>query len=151
VDAFLLKLVVRLLHTFAAAFVVGGGVFLWAQLAAGARLAAAGDVPANRATGLPTEEQRVLTPAGEPAASHLGAAIMVYEWGFWGAVGLLAVTGIGVAFLVVFSAWRTLVVARNAGRTGNTPDLLRTGSTLYGATAALTLGVMALAVRLAHP
>jgi putative copper export protein len=101
------------------------------------------------------------------------AAAAVYEWGFWIAVGLLAMTGIGnlaafgaalpgqqtdyggrlltklaaVAVLVVFSAWRTLVVARGVHRLGRMNRLIRT---LYGITAALAAGVLALAVRLAH-
>ncbi|MGH2369859.1 MAG: hypothetical protein ACRDI2_16890, partial [Chloroflexota bacterium] len=78
VDPSLLKYLVRLVHTGAAAFMVGGAVLVWAQLAVGSGGAEA-------------------EPGAWPAA-----LARRYEWGFWPAVGLLAMTGIGN--LAVFGA-----------------------------------------------
>ena len=96
-----------------------------------------------------------------------------YEWLFWGAMGVMLVTGVGnlgalgapgpatrwgrlltvklalVAALVLGSALRTLVVGRLRGRTRDA-SAVRSLRRLYGATTLVLLGVVVLAEVLAH-
>lgn len=95
-----------------------------------------------------------------------------YEWGFWAALGVLAVTGVGnlgavgapgpatdwgrtflvkllvVLAVVVGSAVRTLAVARVGD--GGHPAQLQSVGRLYGVTTAALLAVVVLAEVLAH-
>jgi hypothetical protein len=96
-----------------------------------------------------------------------------YEWIFWAAIGLQAMTGVGnlgafgdalpasasgwgtklivklvaVLALAVLSVPRTLAVVAMAGTKRPQPDLL---SALYGGTSLFVVGVAGLAVWLAH-
>jgi hypothetical protein len=96
-----------------------------------------------------------------------------YEWIFWAAIGLQAMTGVGnlgafgdalpasasgwgtklivklvaVLGLAVLSVPRTLAVVAMAGAKRPQPDLL---SALYGGTAIFVIGIAGLAVWLAH-
>ena len=96
-----------------------------------------------------------------------------YEWIFWAAIGLQAMTGVGnlgafgdalpasasgwgtklivklvaVLALAVLSGPRTLAVVAMAGTQRPQPDLL---SALYGGTAIFVVGIAGLAVWLAH-
>ena len=96
-----------------------------------------------------------------------------YEWIFWAAIGLQAMTGVGnlgafgnalpapasrwgttlilklvaVLALAVLSLPRTLAVVAMAGGRRPQPDLL---SALYGGTAVFVVGIAGLAVWLAH-
>ena len=96
-----------------------------------------------------------------------------YEWIFWAAIGLQAMTGVGnlgafgdalpasasgwgtklivklvaVLALAVLSVPRTLAVVAMAGTQRPQPDLL---SALYGGTAIFVVGIAGLAVWLAH-
>ena len=122
----------------------------------------------------------VLALAAHPNADAPDSMVDVairYEWIFWAAAGVLAMTGIGnlasfgadlsqpsspwgatlmlklgsVLALVVLSLPRTLAVARMSGSTG----ALATGFStklrnLYGATTAAFATILALAVWLAH-
>jgi hypothetical protein len=178
-DAVLLKYLVRLVHTAAAAFVVGGAAVLWAQ---SVRVGLASQHASEPESWLPASASPLGASGNGDRSSTIaagsarpfGAAVVRYEQGFWAAVGLLTMTGIGnlavfgaalpggqtdwgarlltklaaVAVLVVFSAYRTLVVARGAGGSGPACRLL---AALYGATAFLSLVVLGLAVSLAHP
>jgi len=115
-------------------------------------------------------------PGADSAKSALGVAVR-YEWIFWGAAGVLAMTGIGnlaafgaglatsetpwgttlllklgtVLVLVVLSLPRTLAAARlrgSAGPMGAAP--FATLRSLYGATAGTFALILALAIWLAH-
>ncbi len=179
-----MKYAVRLVHTVAAALVVGGTVLLWAQLA----------LPQARGDGGHTRDPgNTATTGVSPVAPVTLWGCVAYEWGCWTALGLLVMTGIGnlavfgaalpgaetdwgqrllfklagVAVLVLFSAWRTLVVARHAGpwpvlglapapssepsRNARRGSPGRTLRNVYGVTALLSTGVLALAAWLAHP
>ena len=96
-----------------------------------------------------------------------------YEWIFWAAIGVQAMTGVGnlgafgdalpasasgwgtklivklvaVLALAVLSVPRTLAVVAMAGTQRPQPDLL---SALYGGTAIFVVGIAGLAVWLAH-
>ncbi|MEA2669422.1 MAG: hypothetical protein QOJ33_2356 [Chloroflexota bacterium] len=96
-----------------------------------------------------------------------------YEWIFWAAIGLQAMTGVGnlgafgdalpasasgwgtklivklvaVLALAVLSVPRTLAVVAMGGTKRPQPDLL---SALYGGTAIFVIGIAGLAVWLAH-
>jgi putative copper export protein len=115
-------------------------------------------------------------PAGDSAGAALSVALR-YEWLFWAAAGVLAMTGIGnlaafgagllgpatnwgttlllklgsVVLLVVLSLPRTLAVARLSASPGAmTAGLVRTLRNLYGATAGAFAVILALAIWLAH-
>ena len=122
----------------------------------------------------------VLALSTRPGTDSAGAVIAVavrYEWLFWAAAGVLAMTGIGnlaafgaallgpatnwgatlllklgsVLALVVLSLPRTLAVARISGTAGGTaPGSVTTLRNLYGATTAAFAAILALAVWLAH-
>jgi hypothetical protein len=122
----------------------------------------------------------VLALAARPGVATASALVGVavrYEWLFWGAAGVLAMTGIGnvaafgagladpstpwgatlmlklgsVLALVVLSLPRTLAVARMSGSAGMTvsglPVRLRN---LYGSTTGAFAVILALAIWLAH-
>lgn len=143
-----LHLVVRAVHVLAVAVLLGGAIVAWLALRQ-------------------FDRSRQARPAREVA--------MAYEWSFWGAIGLLVMTGVGnlgafgsvlpdgttawgrtltgklalaLAFLLG-SMIRTLAVTAWAGRTnGRTmPDGLRAS---YAATAAVLVVLLALAEVLAH-
>ncbi len=115
-------------------------------------------------------------PNGGTAAAVLGVALR-YEWMFWGAAGLLAMTGIGnlaafggallgpatnwgttlllklgsVLALVILSLPRTLAVARMSAQTRATAaGSVVTLRNLYGATASAFAVILAFAIWLAH-
>jgi len=120
----------------------------------------------------------VLALATRPGADSAGAIVGVairYEWIFWAAAGVLAMTGIGnlaafgaallgpatnwgvtlllklgsVLTLVVLSLPRTLAVARmSAGPIA--PSVMIAVRNLYGATTGAFAAILALAVWLAH-
>jgi putative copper export protein len=121
----------------------------------------------------------VLALATRPGAASATAVVGVavrYEWLFWAAAGVLAMTGIGnlasfgaallgpgtnwgatlvlklgsVITLVVLSLPRTLAVARMSASTGATTGLVMTLRNLYGATAGAFAAILALAIWLAH-
>jgi putative copper export protein len=115
-------------------------------------------------------------PAPETQNAVVGVAIR-YEWIFWAAAGVLAMTGIGnlaafgadlsgpatpwgttlmlklgsVLALVVLSLPRTLAVARMSGSTGPlAAGVIRRLRNLYGATTGAFAMILALAIWLAH-
>lgn len=115
-------------------------------------------------------------PGVDTASALVGVAVR-YEWLFWGAAGVLAMTGIGnlaafgagladpstpwgttlvlklgsVLALVVLSLPRTLAVARMSGPTGTmVSDVLVRLRNLYGATTGAFAAILALAIWLAH-
>jgi putative copper export protein len=114
-------------------------------------------------------------PGVDSAAAVLGVAVR-YEWLFWAAAGVLAMTGIGnlasfgaallgpatnwgttlllklgsVLALVVLSLPRTLAVARISASSDATTASIVTVRNLYGATAGAFAVILALAVWLAH-
>jgi putative copper export protein len=117
-----------------------------------------------------------IRPAVDSARTVAGVAIR-YEWMFWAAAGVLAMTGIGnlaafgagllgpatnwgatlllklgsVLALVVLSVPRTLAVARISASTGgNAQGSVTTMRNLYGATTGAFAVILALAVWLAH-
>jgi len=122
----------------------------------------------------------VLALATRPGADSAGAVVAVairYEWIFWAAAGVLAMTGIGnlaafgagllgpatdwgatlllklgsVLALVVLSLPRTLAVARISASIGEAaPGSFITLRNLYGATTGAFAVILALAVWLAH-
>jgi putative copper export protein len=121
----------------------------------------------------------VLALAARPGADSAGAVVSVairYEWMFWVAAGVLAMTGIGnlaafgaallgpstnwgatlllklgsVLALVILSLPRTLAVARVRASTTPNPDSVTTLRNLYGATTGAFAFVLALAIWLAH-
>ncbi len=122
----------------------------------------------------------VLALSTRPGTDAAGAVIAVavrYEWLFWAAAGVLAMTGIGnlaafgaallgpatdwgatlllklgsVLALVVLSLPRTLAVARISASTGGTAlGSVTTLRNLYGATSGAFAVILALAVWLAH-
>jgi len=122
----------------------------------------------------------VLALSTRPGAVSAGAIVGVairYEWIFWAAAGVLAMTGIGnlaafgaallgpatnwgvtlllklgsVLTLVVLSLPRTLAVARISAGTGlNAATSVNTLRNLYGATTGAFAVILALAVWLAH-
>jgi len=122
----------------------------------------------------------VLALSTRPGAVSAGAIVGVairYEWIFWAAAGVLAMTGIGnlaafgaallgpatnwgvtlllklgsVLTLVVLSLPRTLAVARISATTGlNAATSVNTLRNLYGATTGAFAVILALAVWLAH-
>ena len=113
---------------------------------------------------------------GLDAASGVIAVATRYEWLFWGAAGVLAMTGIGnlaafgaallgprtdwgetltwkltlVLLLVVLSLPRTLAVARMSASGGGAPGAVIAVRNLYGATTATFAVILGLAVWLAH-
>jgi len=115
-------------------------------------------------------------PAADSASAVVGVAIR-YEWMFWAAAGVLAMTGIGnlaafgvgllgpatnwgatlllklgsVLTLVVLSLPRTLAVARISATTpASHPASVTTLRNLYGATTGAFAVILALAIWLAH-
>ena len=122
----------------------------------------------------------VLALAIRPGSLAAGAVVGValrYEWIFWAAAGVLAMTGIGnlaafgadlsgpstpwgatlvlklgsVLALVVFSLPRTLAVARLSGSTGAIATVVVTRlRNLYAATTGAFAVILGLAVWLAH-
>jgi putative copper export protein len=121
----------------------------------------------------------VLALSARPGADSASAVISVairYEWMFWAAAGVLAMTGIGnlaafgpallgpatnwgatfvlklgsVLTLVVMSLPRSLAVARMSSTGGNARASVTTVRNLYGATTAAFAVILALAVWLAH-
>ena len=122
----------------------------------------------------------VLALATRPGADSAGAVVAVairYEWIFWAAAGVLAMTGIGnlaafgaallgpstdwgatfmsklalVLVLVVLSLPRTLAVARiGASPEGDAHASVTALRNLYGATTGAFAVILALAVWLAH-
>jgi putative copper export protein len=122
----------------------------------------------------------VLALATRPDVDSASAVVAVairYEWIFWGAAGVLAMTGIGnlaafgagllgpstdwgatlmlklglVLLLVLLSLPRTLAVARIGALVGSTPHGSVTRlRNLYGATTGAFAVILALAVWLAH-
>jgi putative copper export protein len=148
-DPNLLHLTIRWLHVAAMATAFGGAVSVLAL---------------------------VTHPGASPTSAVVSVAIR-YEWIFWAAAGVLAMTGIGnvaafgaallgpstdwgatfmvklasVLMLVVLSLPRTLAVARISAAVG--VDAHRSVTTLrnlYGATAGAFAVILALAVWLAH-
>ena len=122
----------------------------------------------------------VLALSTRPGADSASAVVSVairYEWIFWAAAGVLAMTGIGnlaafgtgllgpatswgatlllklgsVLALVVLSLPRTLAVARISATTrGTAPNSVTTLRNLYAATSGAFAVILALAVWLAH-
>jgi len=122
----------------------------------------------------------VLALSTRPGVDSGGAVVSValrYEWLFWAAAGVLAMTGIGnlaafgagllgpatnwgatlvlklgsVLALVVLSLPRTLAVARISALSGpSASGSIRTIRNLYGATTGAFAVILALAVWLAH-
>jgi len=114
-------------------------------------------------------------PGVDSAIAVLGVAVR-YEWLFWAAAGVLAMTGIGnlaafgaallgpatnwgatlllklgsVLTLVVLSLPRTLAVARMSASSEVTTASVVTVRNLYGATTGAFAVILALAVWLAH-
>jgi hypothetical protein len=114
-------------------------------------------------------------PGVETGSAVVGVAIR-YEWIFWAAAGLLAMTGIGnlaafgaglsgpatpwgttlllklgsVLALVIVSLPRTLAVARLRAGSTMAPGVVITLRNLYGATAGAFAVTLALAIWLAH-
>jgi putative copper export protein len=115
------------------------------------------------------------TRPGIDSASAVVAVAVRYEWLFWAAAGVLAMTGIGnlaafgaallgpatdwgmtlllklgsVLALVVFSLPRTLAVARmSAGPIA--PSVVIAVRNLYGATTGAFAAILAMAIWLAH-
>lgn len=145
---------IRWLHVFGMALVLGGAVLAWGAI-------------------------RRLSETGNPSGRRLAVAIAeTYETVFWGAVGVLVMTGVGnlgtlapavptssspwgrillakllslLAFLAL-SLLRTLVVHR-VGRTdaaGPASNDVRLLRLSYGATSLYAVGLLALAEVLAH-
>jgi putative copper export protein len=147
-DPHVLHLAIRWLHVAAMATAFGGAIMV-------STLAARGGVDFARA----------LLPAA-----------LRYEWIFWAAAGVLAMTGIGnlaafgasllgpatswgttlllklgsVLALVILSLPRTLAVARLGAATASPAASLVTIRNLYGATTAAFAIILALAIWLAH-
>ncbi|MEK6208665.1 MAG: CopD family protein [Chloroflexota bacterium] len=122
----------------------------------------------------------VLALSTRPGVDSAGAVVAVairYEWIFWAAAGVLAMTGIGnlaafgaallgpatdwgatlllklgsVLALVILSLPRTLAVARmSASIGGNAHGSVTTLRNLYAATTAAFAVILALAIWLAH-
>jgi hypothetical protein len=114
-------------------------------------------------------------PGVDSARAVMGVAVR-YEWMFWAAAGVLAMTGIGnlaafgaallgpatdwgttlvlklgaVLALVILSLPRTFAVARMSASTGATPANTIALRNLYGATTTAFATILALAVWLAH-
>lgn len=148
------SLVIRTVHVLAVALAVGGAVLVWGFVRVGARSAR----PSN--------------------GSQVLALARTYEWVFWGAFGLLVVTGVGnlgsfapgvpapgtrwgtvllaklvvILGLLVLSVPRTLAVCRHGNGEPNLagPDGLARLRQAYGATAVALVAVLALAMVLAH-
>jgi hypothetical protein len=121
----------------------------------------------------------VLALSTRPGADSAGAVLAVairYEWIFWAAAGVLAMTGIGnlaafgaalsgpatnwgitlglklgsVLALVILSLPRTLTVARMSASVAMAPGMVIAVRNLYGATTGAFAVILALAVWLAH-
>ena len=117
------------------------------------------------------------TRSGGLSASAMMAVAMRYEWLFWAAAGVLAMTGIGnlaafgpallgpstdwgatltvklgsVLALIILSLPRTLAVARmSVAAEAVAPNAIVTVRNLYGATTAAFVLILALAVWLAN-
>jgi hypothetical protein len=116
------------------------------------------------------------TRPGVDSASAVVAVAVRYEWLFWAAAGVLAMTGIGnlaafgaallgprtdwgetlmwklglVLLLVVLSLPRTLAVARMSASGPIAPGVVIAVRNLYGATTATFAVILGLAVWLAH-
>ncbi|WP_435359552.1 hypothetical protein [Haloarchaeobius sp. DFWS5] len=141
-----MALLVRLLHVLAAALLSGGAAVVWLQFR---------------------------TATGE-SEGHLLSAATGYEWLFWGALGLVAMTGVGnlgslapgvplpdtrwgtvlagkfvllLAF-VLLSVVRSLVVIR--ARSVDSADATHTLQTAYGVTTLSLLALLSLGEVLAH-
>lgn len=155
VDEQTVKLAVRWLHVVAMAVMVGGGLLV---------------------TAVALHRGRSSRPHAHPPL--LAAAAETYEWAFWGALAVGVMTGIGnlgafgaglpppisgwgsqliiklglVLALLVFSVERTLVVSRllASSVTIVPPRVWRIVAGMYVATVLLTLGILAVAVGLAH-
>src|SRR5438067_124267 len=121
----------------------------------------------------------VLTLSARPGIESTNAVVAValrYEWLFWAAAGVLAMTGIGnlaafgaallgpatnwgvtlllklgsVLALIVLSLPRTLAVSRISASSGNAATSITTLRNLYGATTGALAVILAMAVWLAH-
>jgi putative copper export protein len=121
----------------------------------------------------------VLALSTRPGVDSAGAAVAVavrYEWLFWAAAGVLAMTGIGnlaafgaallgpatdwgmtlvlklgsVLALVVLSLPRTLAVARMSASRPIAPSVVVAVRNLYGATTGAFAAILAMAIWLAH-
>ena len=121
----------------------------------------------------------VLALSARPASDSLSTVLAVavrYEWIFWAAAGVLAMTGIGnlaafgaallgpatdwgetlllklgsVLALVVLSLPRTLAVARISASSGRSQSSVTTLRNLYGTTTGAFAVILALAIWLAH-
>ena len=154
------QLAIRWLHVVAATVMVGGALLL----------AAAPALWRAESSSEPSSES-----SAEPSAERLALSLELfrgYEWAFWAAIGPVVATGVGnlgafgsglaapqslwgrtltiklaaVLVLMLLSLTRTLVVVRLPNDAA-ARSLLRG---CYVVTAALTLGVLALAGALAH-
>lgn len=148
-----ISLVIRTVHVVAMALAVGGAVLTWGILR-----------EATRST-RPTEGVKVVVLA------------RTYEWVFWGAFGLLVMTGVGnlgsiapavpapgtrwgtvllvkllvILALLALSVPRTLAVCRHGGGAPQAgPDGLDRLRQAYGVTAVALLAVVVLAMVIAH-
>lgn len=121
----------------------------------------------------------VLAPSTRPGVDSARAVVAVavrYEWLFWAAAGVLAMTGIGnlaafgaallgpatnwgmtlglklgsVLALVILSLPRTLAVARMSASVAMAPGMVIAVRNLYAATTAAFAVILALAIWLAH-
>ena len=116
------------------------------------------------------------TRPGADSASAIVTVAVRYEWLFWAAAGVLAMTGIGnlaafgaallgprtdwgetfmwklglVLLLVLLSLPRTLAVARMGASAPIVPGVIIAVRNLYGATTATFAVILALAVWLVH-
>jgi hypothetical protein len=149
IDPHVLHVVIRWVHVAAMATAFGGAVTIFALSA---------------------------HPGVDTATALVGVAVR-YEWLFWGAAGVLAMTGIGnlaafgaglpepstpwgstltvklesVLALVILSLPRTLAVARMSGPTATmVSGVLVRLRNLYGATTGAFAVILALAIWLAH-
>ncbi len=149
----------RWVHIASAALMLGGAALLWALASRGSRRG----VPPRS----PSDQTDLLLFAAER-----------YEWLFWGALGLIVLTGIGnlgafgfsipdpdtvwgvrltvklalVGAFMLFSLLRTLVVvrARQAGESLEASRAIRLFRIFYPVTALTVFGILLLAVLLAH-
>jgi uncharacterized membrane protein len=142
-------LLVRLIHVLAVALLVGGAVMTWLAV-------------------VRAEDRRSVRTALDVAAA--------YEWLFWGAAGLVVMTGVGnlgtlaprvpgpgtawggtfavkllvVIALLAFSAARTVLVRLVASRADAAWEATRPLGPTYAVTAIVLVVVLALAEVLAH-
>lgn len=146
--------VVRTVHVLAVALLVGGGATTW---------------------WLVRQRSLGVGPGGSPLALRVART---YEWLFWGAVGLVVLTGVGnlgamapgvpdpstawgrtlavkvaaVVVLLVGSVPRTAAVVRlsDRERRGRGSSLAKRLSVAYGSTTLYLVGLLGLGVVLAH-